>query len=130
MDEYHEAMTSLAMGILRMLALTLELEESAFDAFCEHPIAILRLLHYPPQDPDSSDIERGEAYFMFFMISAYFSRQRHWRSYRFRWYHYSSSRHNRWLAGLEQCLVGMGRCDTCTGCLCREPRQYDDAMDK
>ncbi|OOO06120.1 2OG-Fe(II) oxygenase [Aspergillus oryzae] len=59
MDEYHEAMTSLAMGILRMLALTLELEESAFDAFCEHPIAILRLLHYPPQDPDSSDIERG-----------------------------------------------------------------------
>ncbi|KAK6823103.1 hypothetical protein RU639_005958 [Aspergillus parasiticus] len=59
MDEYHEAMTSLATGILKMLARTLELEENAFDAFCEHPIAILRLLHYPPQDPDSSDIERG-----------------------------------------------------------------------
>ncbi|KAE8411054.1 hypothetical protein BDV36DRAFT_99278 [Aspergillus pseudocaelatus] len=59
MDEYHDAMTSLAMGILRMLARTLGLEETAFDAFCIHPIAILRLLHYPPQDPDSSDIERG-----------------------------------------------------------------------
>ncbi|OGM47336.1 hypothetical protein ABOM_003850 [Aspergillus bombycis] len=59
MNEYYDAMTSLAMGILKMLARTLGLEETAFDAFCVDPIAIVRLLHYPPQDPDSSDIERG-----------------------------------------------------------------------
>ncbi|KAE8379817.1 hypothetical protein BDV26DRAFT_258632 [Aspergillus bertholletiae] len=59
MDDYHDTMTSLAMGILRMLARTLNLEETSFDAFCKHPIAILRLLHYPPQDPNSLDIERG-----------------------------------------------------------------------
>ncbi|KAB8255191.1 hypothetical protein BDV32DRAFT_142234 [Aspergillus pseudonomiae] len=59
MDEYRDAMTSLAKGILKMLARTLQLEETAFDAFCVNPIAILRLLHYPPQDPDNSDIERG-----------------------------------------------------------------------
>ncbi|KAE8386835.1 hypothetical protein BDV23DRAFT_162519 [Aspergillus alliaceus] len=59
MDEYHSALTSLAEGILRMLARTLGLEGSAFEAFGEHPVAALRLLHYPPQDSDASDLERG-----------------------------------------------------------------------
>ena len=81
MDEYHDAMTSLSIGILRMLARTLGLAETAFDAFCVHPIAILRLLHYPPQDPDNSDIERGKHYFPFLMISPDFSWYRNWRSY-------------------------------------------------
>lgn len=29
------------------------------DEFCEHPVAVLRLLHYPPQDPGASELERG-----------------------------------------------------------------------
>lgn len=59
MDEYHSALSVLAMDILQMLAHTLDLEEDTFDNFCEHPVAILRLLHYPPQDPDASEEERG-----------------------------------------------------------------------
>lgn len=81
MDEYRDAMTSLAKGILKMLARTLQLEDTAFDAFCVNPIAILRLLHYPPQDPDNSDIERGEAYLPLIVISSDFSWHRNWCSY-------------------------------------------------
>ncbi|KAL2832314.1 hypothetical protein BJY01DRAFT_260231 [Aspergillus pseudoustus] len=58
-ERYHAALTELAEGILRMLARTLDLEDGAFQAFCERPVAVLRLLHYPPQEPDASDLERG-----------------------------------------------------------------------
>ncbi|KAJ6037087.1 hypothetical protein N7540_001366 [Penicillium herquei] len=59
MDEYHTAMTSLAEDILRALAWTLGLEDDFFSSFCEEPVATLRLLHYPPQDPATTDTERG-----------------------------------------------------------------------
>lgn len=59
-DDYHSALTSLAMGILQMLARTLDLEDDAFNEFCQHPVAVLRLLHYPPQEPDASELERGK----------------------------------------------------------------------
>ncbi|KAF3403186.1 Sexual differentiation process protein isp7 [Talaromyces pinophilus] len=58
-DDYHSALTSLAMGILQMLARTLDLEDDAFNEFCQHPVAVLRLLRYPPQEPDASELERG-----------------------------------------------------------------------
>ncbi|KAF7587728.1 hypothetical protein BBP40_006835 [Aspergillus hancockii] len=58
-EEYHAALTSLATGILQMLARTLNLDENTFDGFSEHSIAILRLLHYPAQDTDASELERG-----------------------------------------------------------------------
>ena len=60
MDEYHVAMTSLAVNILRVLSWTLGLEDDFFDAYCEHPVAALRLLHYPPQDPATTETERGK----------------------------------------------------------------------
>ncbi|KAF5866844.1 hypothetical protein ETB97_008648 [Aspergillus alliaceus] len=53
------ALSSLVEGILQILARTLDLDEHTFDEFCEHPIAILRLLHYPTQGPDASELERG-----------------------------------------------------------------------
>lgn len=59
-DDYHTALTSLAMGILQMLARTLDLEDNAFSEFGQYPVAVLRLLHYPPQEPDASELERGK----------------------------------------------------------------------
>ncbi|KAJ5697482.1 hypothetical protein N7488_011166 [Penicillium malachiteum] len=59
MDEYHTAMTSLAQDILRALAWTLDLEDDFFSTFSEAPVATLRLIHYPPQDPATVDTERG-----------------------------------------------------------------------
>lgn len=59
MDEYHDAMIELAVAIMQVLARTLGLDEHAFGDFCDHPVSILRLLRYPPQEDDASDLERG-----------------------------------------------------------------------
>ncbi|KAJ5719299.1 oxidoreductase [Penicillium malachiteum] len=45
--------------ILRALAWSLDLEDDFFSSFYEEPVATLRLLHYPPQDPATIDTERG-----------------------------------------------------------------------
>ena len=65
-DEYHAAMTSLARKVLRVLALTLGLEEEWFEEFAagEEPMAVLRLLHYPPQESsEAAVLEKGEPSF-------------------------------------------------------------------
>ncbi|KAI3131526.1 hypothetical protein DTO012A7_6280 [Penicillium roqueforti] len=59
MDQYHDAMIELAVAIMQVLARTLGLDEHAFGDFCDHPVSILRLLRYPPQEDDASDLERG-----------------------------------------------------------------------
>ncbi|KAB8231683.1 isopenicillin N synthase family dioxygenase [Aspergillus alliaceus] len=58
-NSIYVALSSLVEGILQILVRTLDLDEHTFDEFCEHPIAILRLLHYPTQGPDASELERG-----------------------------------------------------------------------
>lgn len=60
MDQYHDAMIDLAVAILQVLARTLDQDKDAFGDFCDHPVSILRLLHYPPQVVDTSDQERGK----------------------------------------------------------------------
>lgn len=63
MDEYHDTMIELAEAIMQVLAHTLGLDESVFGDFYDHPVSILRLLHYPPQETNASDLERGEKFF-------------------------------------------------------------------
>lgn len=60
MEEYHSVMSMFATNLMRVMARTLDLEEDFFDRFCDHPVAVLRLLHYPPQDPNTVETERGE----------------------------------------------------------------------
>lgn len=58
--EYYSSGVSLAKDILRVLALTLDLEEKFFDDYAENAVATLRLLHYPPQKQDSeAKLTRG-----------------------------------------------------------------------
>lgn len=59
-DRYHREMTALAENVLRVIAMTLDLDKEYFQPFCDEPVAVLRLLHYPPQPPEASPDERGE----------------------------------------------------------------------
>lgn len=59
-DMYHEALTKLAEDILRILAQGLGIAEDWFQDYAKDPVAVLRLLHYPPQKPDASALERGQ----------------------------------------------------------------------
>lgn len=57
---YYKAMHALARDILTVIAQTLDLEPTYFQEFTEDAVATLRLLHYPPQAPDSDEkLSRG-----------------------------------------------------------------------
>ncbi|QJD57463.1 isopenicillin N synthase family oxygenase [Pseudomonas sp. gcc21] len=59
MMEYYGALLELSREIMAALALSLELPEDYFEAFCTEPLATLRLLHYPPQPAQPLPGEKG-----------------------------------------------------------------------
>lgn len=52
---YYKSTVSLASDLLKVLALSLDLEEDYFVKFMEGAVATMRLLHYPPQPPDADE---------------------------------------------------------------------------
>jgi len=55
MMAYFAAMSAVGARLMRGMALSLNLEETALDSFTHRPLATLRLLHYPPSRPDVPD---------------------------------------------------------------------------
>jgi isopenicillin N synthase-like dioxygenase len=59
METYHSVMRDLSAKMMGGIALSLGLEKDYFADFCREPIANLRLLHYPPQEPNPAPGEKG-----------------------------------------------------------------------
>ncbi|KAF1980832.1 2og-Fe oxygenase family protein [Aulographum hederae CBS 113979] len=58
--DYHRRITELSAIVMRILALSLDLEEDYFDGFCKEPeVAAIKLLHYPPHPVNAADDLRG-----------------------------------------------------------------------
>ncbi|ETS87465.1 hypothetical protein PFICI_01293 [Pestalotiopsis fici W106-1] len=58
-DSYTDSAIKLAENLVRALCRTLDITDDWVSGFVDVPIAVLRLLHYPPQAPDASELERG-----------------------------------------------------------------------
>jgi isopenicillin N synthase-like dioxygenase len=58
-EAYFQAVCEVGRRVIRMLALSLQLEEAHFDRFFDEPLAVLRLLHYPPHPAGAPTAQMG-----------------------------------------------------------------------
>lgn len=56
---YFDAVEGAAVRLMRAMALALGLAPGHFGPFCDEPMGVLRLLHYPPQPADPAPGEKG-----------------------------------------------------------------------
>lgn len=56
---YYAELSALAYEMMQILALGLDLPEKTFHPFFRKPLMLLRLLHYPPQDPEDASGKMG-----------------------------------------------------------------------
>lgn len=54
-EKYFDDVVALGRKLLRLFALSLDLEETYFDAYTKGPACVARVIHYPPQDPTMLD---------------------------------------------------------------------------
>jgi len=59
MYQYYSIVQPLAIKLMRLFALILQDDESAFDQYFKFPITGMRALHYPPMPPDSGANANG-----------------------------------------------------------------------
>ena len=59
LSRYFDLCRALAVDLMALLALSLDLPEDYFREFCTDATCGLRALHYPPQPPAESDLQRG-----------------------------------------------------------------------
>lgn len=60
-ERYLSEIDTLARHVVRLIALSLKLPANALDSFFRKPTTFLRLLHYPPQPPQSRADQFGSA---------------------------------------------------------------------
>ena len=59
MQSYYDALFALGKRLARLIARSLDLEEAFFERHYEEPMAILRLLHYPPHPKNAAPKQLG-----------------------------------------------------------------------
>ena len=59
MEAYFGALSDLSLGMMRLLALSLDLPQGYFDAMMREPMPVLRLIHYPLHPADARPNQLG-----------------------------------------------------------------------
>jgi len=60
LETYYQEVRTLAVEIVQLVAESLGLEsQPSFGDFCRDGASAVRLLHYPPQSEDSSELQLG-----------------------------------------------------------------------
>lgn len=59
MERHYQDMQALALTLLRAMTPALGIERDFFDQRFEHPVSVLRMIHYPPRHTATSEQQQG-----------------------------------------------------------------------